>query len=250
MDKQQTIERAASWMEALACDDSHGYDQAQRWGERGDYDCSSAVITAWEKAGVPVKHEGASFTGNMRAAFLRCGFREITGMINLDNGAGLQRGDVLLNIRHHTAMFVGSGQMAEASINEASGITGGQPGDQTGREIRICPYRVYSQGWDCVLRYEGSGGNPQEVPADGVPKNNTRHGTCQIIVPVLAKGDTGPAVAAAQAALHHMHHALGSAGIDGDFGPATETAVRNYQQANGLDADGEIGAETWSKIMH
>lgn len=248
MDKQQTIERAASWMEELARDDSHGYDQAQRWGERGDYDCSSAVITAWERAGVPVKHEGASFTGNMRAAFLRCGFREITGMVNLANGVGLQRGDVLLNIRNHTAMYCGNGMEAEASINEYGGTTGGQPGDQTGREFLIRPYRNYP--WDCVLRYEGSGGEPQETPADNVPKNNTRHGTCQIIVPVLAKGDTGPAVAAAQAALHHMHHALGSDGIDGDFGGATEAAVKNYQQANGLDADGEIGAATWSKIMN
>lgn len=248
MDKQQTIERAASWMEALARDDSHGYDQAQRWGERGDYDCSAAVISAWEAAGVPVKQQGATFTGNMRGAFLRCGFREVTGMINLANGAGLQRGDVLLNIRNHTAMYCGGGMEVEASINENGGTTGGQPGDQTGREFLIRPYRNYP--WDCVLRYEGSGGEPRETPADDVPKNNTRHGTCQIIVPVLAKGDTGPAVAAAQAALHHMHHALGSAGIDGDFGPATEAAVRNYQQANGLDADGEIGAETWSKIMH
>ena len=248
MDKQQTIERAAAWMEALARDDRHGYDQAQRWGERGDYDCSSAVITAWEQAGVPVKHEGATFTGNMRAAFLRCGFREITGLVNLSNGAGLQRGDVLLNIRNHTAMYCGNGMEVEASINEYGGTTGGQPGDQTGREFLIRAYRNYP--WDCVLRYEGSGGNPQEEPADGVPKNNTRHGTCQIIVPVLAKGDTGPAVAAAQAALHHMHHALGSAGIDGDFGPATEAAVKNYQQANGLDADGEIGAATWSKLMN
>ena len=248
MDKQQTIDRAISIMEQWAQDDSHGYDQGQRWGERGDYDCSSAVISAWEQAGVPVKHEGATFTGNMRAAFLRCGFKEVTGMINLANGAGLQRGDVLLNIRNHTAMYCGNGMEVEASINEYGGTTGGQPGDQTGREFLIRPYRNYP--WDCVLRYEGSGGEPRETPAEDAPKNNTRHGTCQIIVPVLAKGDTGPAVAAAQAALHHMHHALGSAGIDGDFGPATEAAVKNYQQTNGLDADGEIGAATWSKIMN
>lgn len=248
MDNQQTIDCAISIMEQWARDDSHGYDQGQRWGERGDYDCSSAVISAWEQAGVPVKHEGATFTGNMRAAFLRCGFREVTGMINLANGAGLQRGDVLLNIRNHTAMYCGDGMEVEASINEYGGTTGGQPGDQTGREFLIRTYRNYP--WDCVLRYEGEGGDPQEIPAAAATKNNTRHGTCQIIVPVLAQGDTGPAVAAAQAALHHMHHALGSAGIDGDFGPATEAAVKNYQQTNGLDADGEIGAATWSKIMN
>ena len=34
--------KATQWMENLARDDSHGYDQDSRWGV--DYDCSSAVI--------------------------------------------------------------------------------------------------------------------------------------------------------------------------------------------------------------
>ena len=48
-------EKAIAQMEAWAADDSHGYDQQYRWGERGDYYCSAAVIQAWELAGVPVK---------------------------------------------------------------------------------------------------------------------------------------------------------------------------------------------------
>ena len=40
-------EKAIQQMEAWAKDNSHGYDQTYRWGERGDYDCSSAVIQAW-----------------------------------------------------------------------------------------------------------------------------------------------------------------------------------------------------------
>ena len=71
---ESMAERAATFMEALAADESHGYDQQYRWGERGDYDCSAAVITAWERAGIPVRTQGASYTGNMRGAFLRCGF--------------------------------------------------------------------------------------------------------------------------------------------------------------------------------
>ena len=108
-------ERATARMEAWAADDSHGYDQADRWGP--DYDCSSAVIAAWELAGVPVKSNGATYTGNMRGVFLRCGFEDVTGSVDLATGAGLQRGDVLLNIRHHTAMYCGNGMEVEASIN-------------------------------------------------------------------------------------------------------------------------------------
>ena len=49
------IEKAISQMESWADDPAHGYDQRYRWGEYGDYDCSAAVIQAWENAGVPVK---------------------------------------------------------------------------------------------------------------------------------------------------------------------------------------------------
>ena len=40
----EVIELAVKNIENLAADNSHGYDQANRWGP--DYDCSSAVITA------------------------------------------------------------------------------------------------------------------------------------------------------------------------------------------------------------
>lgn len=144
-------EKAIQWMEQTARDNSHGYDQRYRWGEKGDYDCSSAVISAWQNAGVPVKTNGATYTGNMKPVFLRCGFKDITSSVNLATGAGLQRGDVLLNTTHHTAMYCGNGKLVNASINEKGGAVGGVPGDQTGREFVIRSY--YNYPWDCVLRY-------------------------------------------------------------------------------------------------
>ena len=144
-------EKAIQWMENLAKDDSHGYDQTYRWGEKGDYDCSSATITAWEKAGVPVKSNGATYTGNMYSVFTKLGFKDVTSKVNLSTGAGLQRGDVLLNHVHHVAMYCGNGKEVEASINEYGGANGGKPGDQTGAEVLIRNYRNYP--WDAVLRY-------------------------------------------------------------------------------------------------
>ena len=139
----------------VAQDSSHGYDQIHRWGP--DYDCSAFLITAWQQAGVGVKTAGATYTGNMLPAFLRCGFKDITAEVNLSTGAGLQRGDVLLNVQHHTAMCIGSGKIVHASINERGGATGGKSGDQTGREICVRNYYQYQKGWDGVLRYVGSG---------------------------------------------------------------------------------------------
>lgn len=147
------IEAAIQWMENAAKDNLHGYDQTNRWGP--DYDCSSAVITAWEQAGVKVKSGGATYTGNMLPVFLKYGFVDVTSKVNLATGAGLVRGDVLLNTVHHTAMYCGGGKEVEASINEKGRATGGATGDQTGREFWIRSYRNYP--WDTVLRYNEGG---------------------------------------------------------------------------------------------
>lgn len=134
----------------MANDPVHGYDQTHRWGP--DYDCSSFLSYVWQEVGVPVRDKGATYTGNMYPAFTAAGFRNVTGSINLKTGAGLQSGDVLLNVVHHTAMYIGNGRVVQASGNEKGGITGGQTGDQTGREIATATY--YNYPWDYVLRYE------------------------------------------------------------------------------------------------
>lgn len=144
-------EKAIRQMETWAKDDSHGYDQDYRWGEKGDYDCSSAVIQAWQNAGVPVKSGGATYTGDMKNVFLKNGFKDITASVNRGTGTGLKRGDVLLNEAHHVAMYCGNGKEVEASINEKGTAHGGKPGDQTGKEFLIRSYRNYP--WNCVLRY-------------------------------------------------------------------------------------------------
>lgn len=151
----------------IAADDTHGYDQGSRWGP--DFDCSSFLIWVWEQVGVLVKSAGATYTGNMRPAFLRCGFEDVTDRVNLLTGAGLQPGDILLNYAKHTAMYVGDGLIVHAAGNENGGATGGQPGDQTGREIATTRYYYSASApWECVLRYT------KEDPApDPTPKPDT-----------------------------------------------------------------------------
>ena len=160
-------EKAIRQMETWAKDDSHGYDQDYRWGEKGDYDCSSAVIQAWQNAGVPVKSGGATYTGDMKNVFLKNGFKDITASVSRRTGTGLKRGDVLLNEAHHVAMYCGAGKEVEASINEKGTAHGGQPGDQTGKELLIRSYRNYP--WNCILRYTGD----QTVTSNAEKKQNT-----------------------------------------------------------------------------
>lgn len=136
------VEKAVAWAERIANDNSHGYG----WGCWGpDYDCGHLVIQAFEQAGIPLKSSGASYTGNMRSAALRCGFKDVTAGVNLGTGTGLRRGDILLNQASHAALCVGFGRIVQARSN-----LDGLPGDNSGNEIRVQNY--YNYPWDCVLR--------------------------------------------------------------------------------------------------
>ncbi len=236
------IESAISWMEEKANNPRHGYDQRYRWGENGDYDCSSAVISAWEQAGILVKTNGATYTGNMYEAFTFCGFKDVTASVNLSNGAGLRRGDVLLNKRKHTAMYCGNGLEVEASINENGGITGGIPGDQTGKEFLIRKYRNYP--WDCVLRYAGETSGETNT---GALQNNITGGKVTVTanMQILKKGMTGTAVTVWQNILCAAGYAVE---LDGSYGPATEGATRQFELSRGIvDDPHEVGPAAWKE---
>jgi len=58
----------------------------------------------------------------------------------------------------------------------------------------------------------------------------------------LRKGDEGPDVVTLQLALTELGYLNGAA--DGNFGTGTQTAVKNFQQDEGLDADGIAGRLT------
>ena len=240
MTRQETINKAVAWAVAVADDPAHGYDQANRWG--ADYDCSSFVITAWQQAGVPVKTSGASYTGDMYWAFIHCGFRDVTNSINLSTGANLQKGDVVINTKHHTELYIGNGKMVKASINELGGVTGGKTGDQTGREIYIGNYYKPSYGWDYVLRYYGS--EEEEKPTvDPVTL------PCFVKLPMLQRGDKGEYVKALQILLIGRGYNCGGYGADGDFGGGTEYSVQKFQEDHGLCADGVVGNLTYAALF-
>ena len=73
--------------------------------------------------------------------------------------------------------------------------------------------------------------------------------TTEPTLPVLKKGSKGASVKALQILLIGNGISCGSYGADGDFGSATDEAVRAYQKANGLAVDGIVGVNTWSKLL-
>ena len=140
-------EIAVQLMEHLCNHNWHGYSQLSRYGdgegtcpveingrayylEQGDRDCSSAIITAFEAAGISCG--GATYTGNMRSCMTGTGNFKWHPM---SDGYIAQRGDIYLNEANHTAMCISAvpDMLAEFSISETGGIDGAE-GDQTGKE--------------------------------------------------------------------------------------------------------------------
>lgn len=238
------IDGAVSWAVAIANNPAHGYDQANRWGP--DYDCSSLVISAWESVGVAVREAGASYTGNMRGAFLACGFRDVIGSVDLATGIGLEPGDVLLNYGAHTAMVTGNGRIVAARTNEHGQTTGGAEGDQTGREI--CQQNYYNYPWDCVLRYQERGATDTNV-GDKPTATVKTTSTTGIKLPMLKQGAKGDTVIALQGILIARKFSVGPEGADGDFGYNTRQGVLNFQRSKGLTLDGIVGPSTWAALL-
>lgn len=133
----------------IAYDDRHGYSQVNRWGNT-DFDCSSLVITVVNNSGIPVKKNGAGYTGNMYDAFIKSGFKDVTSNVNLATGEGLIIGDILLTPSKHTEIYIGHGKRVGAHASETGGKTG-KEGDQTGNEISVRKY--FNLPWKYVLRY-------------------------------------------------------------------------------------------------
>jgi peptidoglycan hydrolase-like protein with peptidoglycan-binding domain len=64
--------------------------------------------------------------------------------------------------------------------------------------------------------------------------------------PVLRVGSSGEAVRQLQSALQGLGYQPGA--IDGQFGSRTEEAVKTFQRAQGIAADGVVGDITWLNI--
>ncbi len=64
--------------------------------------------------------------------------------------------------------------------------------------------------------------------------------------PTISQGATGEAVRRLQRALRRTPNP--GLVVDGVFGPATETAVKQFQQGAGLVADGVVGPQSWAAL--
>lgn len=223
-------EKAVSWAIQIANDQTHGYsqDQNRRWGTP-DYDCSSLAISAYKNAGLPIDTIKVGYTGTMQN--LRdYGFTDVTKKVNLITEAGLQPGDILWwhggGTNGHTAIYIGNGKLVHARGQKYGSSA---PGDQ-GTEIAVCPY--YRGSWQHVYRYTGGG------TASTAPVVQKKRYAVSTTLPIVKYGSVGRAVQVWQTII--------GVEADGEFGKNTKAATIQFQKANGLEQDAEVGSLTWA----
>ena len=82
---------------------------------------------------------------------------------------------------------------------------------------------------------------PAPDPDDGFPDNTGWR-------PTIRRGNKGADVIECQTMLTRLGYDIGPCGIDGDFGRATEAAVKSFQSDHQLVVDGVVGVMTWDAL--
>ena len=136
----------------------------------------------------------------------------------------------------HTGMHVGNGIVIHCSGEVKQG-------------------KVTDKGWTHYAVPVGLAGETPQPVSEGTVLNVMQSVTERTVpddTPMLRKGARGEAVREMQEKLIALGYDLGRCGADGIFGRKTLAAVKKFQKANGLKADGICGRIThdclWQKF--
>ena len=164
------------------------------------------------------------------------------------NDAGLLKGDCTANgLYYNECRAIGKNELAAGDLvfrkyAASSRIyhVGVYMGDGSvvhskGRDDGVIRESIGKTSWNRFGRLKCLGGAAETAGYYRLLKNTGK--------PYMSGAD----VMTAQAALLGKGYSPG--GIDGAYGPATEAAVRVFQKATGLEADGIVGPKTWEKLV-
>lgn len=150
-----------------------GYDQGQRWTwldktnrriiPNKETDCSTLCAGLAYLGGWNVNISGTCWTGNLDVLMKNAGWK----VYKYTSISDVKTGDMVLKKGAHVVLCIGPNQWLSAQNDERGKSSGGQPGNQTGKEVVIrAPYtRAGMGGWDYILR-------PPADPVVKPPKPN------------------------------------------------------------------------------
>ena len=112
-------------------------------------------------------------------------------------------------------------------------------------------------GGDVPLEPEPVEIEPLRPDPDADPDPQQTAGSCTVRLPVLREDCVGESVRNAQRLLIDRRYSCGGSWStvyrrelpDGEYGPVTKNAVRQFQESCGLQASGVIDAATWTALL-
>ena len=132
----------------------------------------------------------------------------------------------------------------------------GQP-DHVGIVEKVSGSKIYTIEGNTSTSNDANGGSvmrrtrtAKTILGAGRPNyDEVAKETVEVTVEALKKGSKSDNVKALQILLIGYGYDCGKHGADGDFGSATDEAVKKYQKKNGLTVDGIVGKNTWNKLL-
>lgn len=218
----------ANWKKSTDAKKDNYYNASvygSKWVGHTVADCSGLFVWAFKQLGGSIYHGSNTIYDKYCS---NKGKLNSTLKKNLAVGTAVFTGDA--SKHGHIGLYIGDGKVIEAS----------------GTQAGVCTSNLSAGKWTYYgllkdVSYDGSASTPVPVPVPSAPVNETK-------LPTLKKGSKGEYVTLLQTKLKNKGYDLGSYGVDGDFGTATEKAVKAFQKDNGLTADGIVGEKTWKAL--
>ena len=214
-------------------DRAQGREYGSKWIGHTVADCSGLFSWAFKQLGGYMYHESDTMYRKycVNKGELRKGKRTDCGTLKPGTAVFVWNGKKY----SHVGLFVGDGTVIEA-MGTINGVT----------TTRVTAGKWTHWGELVGIDYVNTGNESSSNvistgAAGGVEKSPSGQ-------PTLRRGSKGDAIRELQTMLDKLGYDLGPCGIDGDFGKATEAAVRSFQSDHRLTVDGIAGPATYGEL--
>ena len=184
-------------------------------------DCSGMFVWAFKQFDLPMSH----ISSNIFVSYCTSNKGRLTTALKrtILPGSAVFTGETA-GKHPHVGLYIGNNEVIEAKGT----INGVVKSNLTDKK-----WTFYGELKEVI--YDGTAPAPVPDPTPGWR-------------PTIRRGNKGAEVIECQTMLTRLGYDIGPCGIDGDFGRATEAAVRSFQSDHQLVVDGVVGVMTWDAL--